>query len=402
MSRTSSQIAQYEQKARSRFFSAVEHIGDTPFSGKFNEFLELNVLPQLVRVGFDLKIAGSLFKISAPGWLSIARMTSPNILIHPALARDIKEIRRDIVSQDGESPQNNILSISTETSPMKLVNTVEKEIHPRTLPEQLQSIPRTWIILPRAFSLLTKNDSRCLIVYLHHLDVETNLAFEQILARILIEFVGNYSLKHISSALPKRQMMEAIFYGYTALFWKNLRQPPTGLEDLLIYRNFLTWAKAFSKRASTRDPEKEEIIAEMEEMQNNVLPDRNIQTLTRRKNNDADGLQIALRHGRPGINHAVRHFTMNSTSFHNSTNDLRAQRTLPKQFNTLSKKLVRNYAYETPETRESIHSFLMQLSSIYNPRKPHHPLNRKMNRDELTFTKGRMAHMIQDCSRLLN
>ena len=400
MSRTSKQIAQYEQKARSRFFSAIEHIGDTTFSGKFNEFLELNVLPQLVRLGFDLKIAGNLFKISSPGWISIAQVTNPNVLVHPALARDIKEIRQDIISQDGKNPQNN--SLSTKTSPIALFNTVEKAMHPRTLPEQLQSIPTTWIILPRAFSLLTKNDSRCLIVYLHHLNEETNLAFEKILARILIEFIGNYSLKHISSALPKKQMMEAIFYGYTAMFWKNLRQPPSGLEDLLIFRNFLTWAKAFNKRVSIKDAEKEEVIEEMEEMQNHILPDQNVRTLAQRKNNDADGLQITLRHGRPGINHAVRYFTMNSLSLHNSTNDLMLQRTMPKQFNTLSKELARNYAYETPGTKESIHSFLMQLSSIYNPHKPHHPRYRKKDLDELTFTKGRMAHMIQDCSRSLN
>ena len=55
------------------------------------------------------------------------------------------------------------------------------------------------------------------------MDRETNLAFEKIMARILIEFIGNYSLKFINSSLPKKQMIEAIFYGYAIMFWKNLQ-----------------------------------------------------------------------------------------------------------------------------------------------------------------------------------
>lgn len=361
MSLISSQIVQHEQKARTRYLSAVQHLGNAPLPSWFNDFLEQSVLPPLVQVGFDREIAGSIFRISAPAWKSMGPITDPKLRLHPALVRDIRQIRRGTVSH-----------------------------------------PITWIILPRAHSFLTKKDSQCLIVYLQYLDRETNLAFEKIMARILIEFIGNYSLKFINSTLPKKQMIEAIFYGYASMFWKNLQQPPPGLEDLLIFRNYLSWAKAFKNRVSCKDTEKEAVIAEMEEMENNILPDRNVRTLTRRNNRDASGLPITLRHGRPGINHAVRHFTMNSTSLPGRSQDHLSNRMLPRQINTLFRELQNSYDRETPRTRESIHAFLMELNTAYSPRAGRPNLAGQTTPDNLAFTQGRMARMVQDFSQSLH
>ena len=295
MGLTSSQIVQQEQKARTRHLSAVQHIGNDQLPDEFNNFLEQSILPLLVRVGFDKEIAGNIFRISAPAWKSMGPVIDPKFRLHTTLARDIRKIRKDIVSQDEKESQH--LTFPEKPSPLKLANIAEKAMHPETLSKQLQTIPTTWIILPRAHSFLTKGDSHCLIVYLQHLDRETNQAFEKVLARILIEFIGNYSLKFINSSLPKKQMIEAIFYGYAAMFWKNLRQPPMGLEDLLIFKNYLSWAKAFKNRASCNDNEKETVITEMEEMGNNILPDHNIRNLIHRKDRDVNGLHIALRAG---------------------------------------------------------------------------------------------------------
>jgi len=361
MSLINSQIAQHEQKARTRYLSAVQHLGNGQLPDWFNDYLEQSLLPSLIRVGFDREIAASIFRISAPAWKSMGPVTDPKLRLHPALARDISNIRRNIVPH-----------------------------------------PITWIILPRAHSFLTKADSHCLIVYLQHLNRETNLAFEKIMARILIEFIGNYSLKFISSSLPKKQMIEAIFYGYAAMFWKNLQQPPPGLEDLLIFRNYLSWARAFKKRMSCKDTEKENVIAEMEEMENKILPDRNGCTLAGRKNQDASGLRITLRHGRPGINHAVRHFTMNKTSLCAARHDHLPYRTLPRQINTLFRELRNSYDRETSRTRESIHAFLMELKTVYSSRPVHSNLSRQTSPVNPAFTQGRMACMVQDFSRSLH
>jgi hypothetical protein len=398
---TSSQIAQHEQKARTRYLSAVQHMGDPPLPGRFNDFLKQSVLPLLVRVGFDKEIAGNIFRISAPAWKSMGQVTDPKLQVHPALVKDIQEIRRDIVSQDEKKPPK--LTFPAEASPNELTDIGERAMHPDALAKLLQTIPTTWIILPRAHSFLVKKDSHCLIVYLQHLDRETNLAFEKILARILIEFIGNYSLKFISSSLPKKQMVDAIFYGYAAMFWKNLRRPPPGLEDLQIFRNYLSWAKAFKKRAACKDTEKETVIAEMEEMGNNILPDRNVRTLAHhRKDRDASGMNITLRHGRPGIKHAVRYFTMNNTLFIGSNHDHLSCRTLPRQISTLFRELRNNYDRETPRTREFIHAFLMELRTTYNRRTVRSNLPRQNIPNDLAFTHGRMACMVQDFNRSLH
>ena len=361
MSLISSQIAQHEQKARTRYLSAIQHIGNAPLPGWFNDFLEQSVLPSLVRIGFDREIAGSIFRISAPAWKSLGPLTDPKFRLHPTLTRNILEIRRDFISH-----------------------------------------PITWIILPRAHSFLTKDNSICLIVYLQHLDRESNQAFEKILARILIEFIGNYSLKFISSTLPKKQMFEAVFYGYEVMFWKNLQQPPPGLEDLLIFRNYLSWARAFKNRVSRKDTEKEAAIAEMEAIENKILPDQNTCTLASEKNRDATGLHITLRHGRPGINHAVRYFTLDSTALLGSSDDHLSYRTLPKQINTLFRELKNNYDHETSRTREFIHAFLLELRTAYSPRLVRPNRLRQTTPDNLTFTQSRMAVMVQDFSRSLH
>ena len=361
MSLISSQIAQHEQKARDRYLSAVQQIGTVPLPVWFNDFLEQSVLPTLVRIGFDREIAGSIFRISAPAWKLMGPATDTKLRLHPVLVRYVREIRQDIVS-----------------------------------------CPITWIRLPRAHSFLIKGDSLCLLVYLHHLDRETNFAFKKILARILIEYIGNYSLKFISSTLPEKQVVEAVFYGYVAMFWKNLQQPPPGLEDLLIFRNYLSWARAYKKRTDRKDPEKEEVIAEMEEIGNKILPDQNACTSALGKNRDANGLHITLRHGRPGITHAVQHFTLNHTSLYGSSHDHLSCRTLPRQINTLFREMRNSYDRETPRTREFIHTFLLELKTACSPCLVHPNFSRQTTPDNLAFTQSRMASMVQDFSRSLH
>jgi hypothetical protein len=239
-----------------------------------------------------------------------------------------------------------------------------------------------------------------LIVYLQYLNRETNLAFEKILTRILIEFIGNYSLKFINSTLPKEQMVEAIFYGYAAMFWKNIQQPPHGLENLLIFRNYLSWAKAFKNRACGNDDEKEAVIAEMENMEEYILPRQNTHTF--RHKSDASGLHIALRHGRNGINHAVRHFTISNTPVQKRNNDHISYRILPKQISTLFRELRNNYDRETPTTRKFIHTFLLELRTAYAPRTSYQNISRQGIPDNLAFTTSRMAGMIQDFSKSLH
>ena len=91
-----------------------------------------------------------------------------------------------------------------------------------------------------------------------------NSEFRKILSRITIEFVGNYTLKYISESHPKGQMIDALFYGYAAMFWRNLRSPPNGFEDGLICKNFLYWMKSFQKRFAPINNDMAGTIKDME------------------------------------------------------------------------------------------------------------------------------------------
>ena len=186
------------------------------------------------------------------------------------------------------------------------------------------------------------------------------------------------------------------------MFWKNLQWPPPGLEDLLIFRNYLSWARAFKNRLSCKDAEKDAVIAEMEETGNNILPDQNARAQVPMKNSDASGLHITLRHGRPGINHAVQYFTMNSTSLPGRNDDQLSYRSLPRQINTLFRELRISYDHETPRTRESVHAFLNELKTAYSPRPVRPNLSRQTTPGNLAFTQGRMACMVQDFSQSLH
>jgi hypothetical protein len=140
----------------------------------------------------------------------------------------------------------------------------------------------------------------------------------------------------------------------------------------------------------------------MDEIENKILPGQNGRTLARGKNQDASGLRITLRHGRPGINHAVRYFTMNSTSLRASSHDQLSYRTLPRQINTLFRELQNSYDRETPRTRESIHAFLMELKTAYSPRTVRPHLFGQTTPVNLAFTQKRLACMVQDFSRSLH
>ncbi|HER40030.1 MAG TPA: hypothetical protein ENO10_02300, partial [Salinimicrobium catena] len=337
MNLVSSRITQKEQNAKAKHLSAVQHIGSEAPPDEFNDFLEQHILPLLVRTGFDREIAGNIFRISAPAWKSLRRSSEPQLFLYPGLARDISTIRRDIVSRDGEVRRQS--TSSKKNSQRELHGIADNQLSLEALSEMLQAIPTPWIILPRAYSFLTNGDSRCLVVYLQHLDRETNLAFKKILARILIEYIGNYSLKFISSNLPKKHVMEAVFYGYAAMFWKNLQKPPPDLEDLLLFRNYLSWAKAFVKRPSGKDIEKKAVTAEMEEMASAILPDHTSRTQKYGKDHDVSGLHITLRHGRPGIDHAVRYFKINRALLFDNNHDHQPYREMTRKISSLFRVL---------------------------------------------------------------
>jgi hypothetical protein len=360
MSQLNSQIAQNEQKMMAKHLSAAKHIEKISLPCWYEDFLEESVFPPLIRIGFDKKIAENIFRISAPAWKLLGSSKSPKHRLHPVLARYITEIQRNVVF-----------------------------------------LPTNWILLPRSHSLLTTKDSLCLIVYLQHVDRKLPLS-EKILFRILVEFIGNYSLKFASPTVAKKIAIDTVFYGYAAMFWKNLLRPPFGLEELLIFKNYLSWARAYKNRTFKEDPEKNAAIREMEEMEEKILPDPDNRSNIIWKTRGKEGIHITLRHGRPGINHALQLFFQNNTLLCGcNLNHLSCEK-LPRQLHTLLKELSSSYFEEHSKTKEFIETFLIELAAACRHVSSGQNLSKRNTQHSPDFTKRRMSGLIRDFRQKLH
>lgn len=223
------QIESFEQEAHKKYYAAIQNMQTAAPSDRFNRLLKFRIIPTLGRIGFDEQLCKVLFKMTAPAWNMIGPVGDDVELMYPILIKNIGEIRRSIVSNSRKDSRAR--SILGEMDPQETYSLTNRTMHPAKLLEDFDDISLSWIILPRTYDLLEKDHSRYILIYTKSLDKETESEFTRILVRIIIEFVGNYSLKYLDDVHLKDQMVDALFYGYATMFWKNLRNPPGGLED---------------------------------------------------------------------------------------------------------------------------------------------------------------------------
>jgi hypothetical protein len=258
-------------------------------------------------------------------------------------------------------------------------------------------ISTSWIILPRAYCHLEELHSQCLLVYLDYLDKESNPEFRKILARIITEFTGNFTLKHTCSTHPKDRMIEALFYGYAAMFWKNLRSPPTGFEDGGIFENFLHWARMYQKRSPSIPWEKAEMIDAMEEEREKAFA---VTGAFGRADDNLDGVErflVTLRHGLSGIDTVVKYFGVGSSLLKkNATDGGIPYVAVPKVLSLLFKKIKKSYSVEAPRTQEFIGEFLLKLKAAYDSKRIDLVFCGGHPPDQLRFVGPRVRRMVHD------
>jgi len=224
--------------------------------------LKAKIVPALERIGFDPELSWAMFKMAAPAWEFMGPIGPKTINFHPVLMRELTDIRRGYLNTAKQNSEKQLL-LATMNSRDRF-HLVENSMDPRNLFHMLEDIPTSWIILPRAFGHLEKNHARWLPGYLECLEKEAGSEFAKILLRIIIEFVGNFALKFNRRVYPQERVNDAFFYGYAAMFWKNLRSPPRGFEDVRIFENFLRWTQMFHKRCPSTCAERSNALAIME------------------------------------------------------------------------------------------------------------------------------------------
>jgi len=314
-----------EAAAREKLFQAVEAMPAMKLAGWFGRQLENEIIPALTRMGFDESFARILFQIAAPGWQRMGPLTNNCIRFDPELIRNLKAVRNETISKAGSK---------SDTS---------------------------WIILPRVYDFLEEEQSAYLLCYLNYLASEAASEFRRILTRVIIEFIGNYALKYRSSRVSGCRMDSVLFYGYAAMFWKNLRTPPPGFEDDLIFNHCLRWIKLFPSRCTDLDDDMAQCIRQMETYRQKVMLLEDAFHSTDHEEPDLNRIMVTLRHGRPGTEAAVVFMDKWLYSSRKDSAGRLLSALFPAALNKLFHTLKTKLPVESPEMQKSLHQFLLGL-----------------------------------------
>ena len=388
------QIEYFEQEVREKYSSAIQNMQTVVLSDRFNRLINFRIIPTLKRIGFDEQLCLALFKMSAPAWKLIEQVGDDVELVYPILRQDIAEIRRGVIANSKKNSRTR--AILDEMDPQATHQLVNKAMHPVNLLEDCHDISLSWIVLPRAYDLLEKNHSRHMLIYIKSLDKETEPEFTNILARIIIEFVINYSLKHLDDTRLRDQTVEAMFYGYAAMFWNNLRLPPGGLEDGLVFENFFRSAERIHHRFAPTNRDMARTTERMAEEKEKIFPIYNAFNLAHCNHCDAHRSFVALRHGIPGVDSVVRHFGIGGPLLENETDGRLPYVAVPKTLNMLFRQIKKKHHLETARTRKSILEFLSRLGASYNLNRSKAGFFGGEPPETLKFVGPRVCSMIQD------
>lgn len=324
-----SNLIRFEAAAREKCLAAIEGLPNIEMEDWFIRQLDSQIIPALTRIGFDESFARLLFQTAASGWQCMGPFPNKCTLFHPALIKDLKSVRNAMMSQAGFQSDS------------------------------------SWIILPRVYHFLKEEHSAYLLCYLDHLSAEPESEFRRILTRIIIEFIGNYTLKFRNSILPRCLIDSALFYGYAAMFWKNLRSPPPGFEDDLIFNHSLRWIKLLRTKCADLNDDMLQSIGQMEAYRQKVMLMEDAFPLTDNKNSDLSRLLVTLRHGRPGAEAAINFLgSWLYSSCRDSAGHLLST-LLPLALNRLLHTIKIMLPVESPEVQNVLQRFLPGLKESF-------------------------------------
>jgi len=361
------QMKSFEKAALRKYHTAIQDMPQASISDWFYRLLANRIIPSLRGIGFDEDIGWAIFRTAASSWESMGPITDKIIWFHPALIEKMEVIRKSI--QHNSMKHSQIPWPDLRRHSQDLVAIAKMSMDPKNLFLLLEDIFASWIVLPRAFDQLEEHHAQYLPGYIKYLDTETNSEFGKIVARVTTEFVGNYSLKFAHS-IPhgnRKRLAYALFNGYAAMFWKNLRNPPEGLEDHLVFENFFRWAKRIADKSFSINNEIMRTIEDMEYMKNAIFPVYDAFCLARDGPSDPVRFLTTLRHGHPGIESVIKYFGTGGNLLKDKTDGRLPYVLLPKTLSELFREIKKRYPSEPRRVQQFILKFLLTLRSEYEP-----------------------------------
>jgi len=384
-------ILAFEQAAHAKYSCAVRNMRTADLPDWLNNLLNNKIIPRLEPIGFEASFSRPIFQMAAPAWESMGPLTDKELWFHPVLMRDIEDFRKGLIASKQRYER---FAYGSGKDLHELRTVANSQMHPSKVLSLLDDVSISWIILPRVYDHLKKEHSWSLPGYIRYFSVETDSAFKEILARIIIEFMGNYTAKFMDRIHPKAQVYEALFYGYAAMFWRNLRNPPSGSEDLKTFLHFFHWANRFQKRFLHHHPEAFEEIKKMEKEKLKAFPDWNAFGLAPARCDDISTFVVALRHGRLGIDDLIKIFGIGGALLKNMTDGLLPYLFVPRALSGLFRKIQNNFYIESRRTQSFIRAFLEELEDSYNFKHCKSLDTETGSTEQLRFVRPRVICMI--------
>ena len=249
--------------------------------------------------------------------------------------------------------------------PQIISGTIKLNASPENLFDLLDEITTPWIILPRAFRFLKKRQCNYLPAYLKTIDRKIDESCLKLFSRIVVEFMGNYTLKFADRHHPLDRLTKLMFYGYSAQFWKTLRCPPEKLESSAAFDNFLTWICRLMRKSDFLGTEGSTSISRMIKMKSMIFPARNCSCQQISGRLDISPFIVTLRHGSMGIVTILKYFGVDQFLETRQIGDRFACQSVQEEVHSLLQIIQAKYHIESMQTKRYIKLFTEHLKSAY-------------------------------------
>ena len=385
------QIQALEKNARYQYSKILESLVFRKLPRWFDQMLDHRLLPTLNRIGFDEPISRVLFKIAPSSWKLMGPMNEKIIAFHPVINQQVEEVRQGLELNVGK--KNEISPCSFKALPSINSGTMKDNASPENIFGLFDEIATPWIILPRAFRFLKKSHFRYLSAYLKTIDRETREMGLKVFSRITTEFLGNFCLKFADRHHPPDQLTKLLFYGYSALFWKNLRCPPDNLENSLAFDNFFRWICNLKSKNDFWGNEECSAIKRMIKMKTMTFTGNNFNRPHIRGKPDISRFIVTLRHGSIGIATVLKYFGIDQFLESRQMGERFACPSVQNEVHNLLNIIQTKFHLESKQTIENIKLFIEFLRSAYSQMQTSfHPtdkkfINRKVNNLQILLNK---------------
>jgi len=356
-------LSLFERTARCRCSRIADALNLAKPSRWLDQMLDRHILPTLHRIGFDESISRVVFRVASSAWKLMGPFDEKVVTFHPLVDQLVEEVRQGIELKSRKT--DNMSPHPLSALPQRVSGTIIETACPEYIFDLLDEITTPWIILPRAYHHLKKSQCCYLPVYLNTIDRETRESCLRLFSRIVVEFVGNFSLKFADRHHPPGQVAKLLFYGYSALFWKTLRCPPENMANSAVFDTFFNWTSMLARKSQFLEIEEQTALNHMRRMIATTFPARTSGSQKIACESDLSRFMVALRHGCIGVASILRYFGVDEFLKTRQIGSRFACPSIQCEVRGLLQLIQTNYHLEAKETREHIKLFIGCLRTAY-------------------------------------